>query len=154
MTKEIPGVFLNDPELSSTDLDRIIILDEIASEKLWHEYVSEQNRHFKELNDDEWPSKIVSKNRCLYSWGENWNDNDFDPFKFLLNGLSIPNNALLYVFWMKEIGLKTCWEVFCNNWGNFLYEDEGCILVLPEIDRSLVLSNGLAWIGERGAAKT
>jgi hypothetical protein len=151
LSTEIPGVFHNDPELSSFDLDRIFILGESESGELWHKYVSHRNRHLKELRDDEWPSKIVTANPCLYTWSENWNDNDFIPFKSLIKGLGIPDNSLLYVFWMKEIGVKTCWEVFCNNWGNFLYEDEGCILVLPEIDRSVVLSNGRAWVGERGA---
>ncbi len=83
-----------------------------------------------------------------------WNENDFTEFEFKLKSIGIPDDSALYIFWMKEIGMQTTWGVFCNNWANFLYEDEGCILIIPELEKSLVLSNGLAWLGDRSASKT
>ena len=154
MSKEIPGVFHDDPKMSSSDLDQIAILSESTCSKEWTKFVSAVNRHFMQMEDDEWPSKIVAGNNCWYHWVEDWNEDKFSDFRVRLKSINIPSNSALFIFWMKEVGIKTSWGVFCNNWGNFLYEDEGCILVLPEHEISLVLSNGLAWLGNRGASKT
>jgi hypothetical protein len=152
--KEIEGVFYNDPEMSVSDLNKINILSENAASEKWEEYVSVLNRHFKEMEEGEWPSQIRAGKIAWYRWVEDWNENNFYTFTSHLLGLNVPTNCTLYVFWMKEIGIKTEWGVFCNNWANFLYEDEGCILVLPEHKLALVLTNGLAWLGERGITKT
>lgn len=154
MKKEIEGVFYNDPEMSPSDLNKVNILGKDSTSGKWAEYVSVANRHFMEIKEDEWPSQIVAGKSAWYYWLEDWNNNNFYPFTSRLLSLGIPTNCALYVFWMKEIGLKTEWGVFCNNWANFLYEDEGCILVLPEHELSLVLTNGSAWLGKRGIAKT
>lgn len=154
MSKEIPGVFHDDPKMSSEDLDEINILSESKCAEAWTEYVSTANRHFMQMQDDEWPFKVVAGNHCWYQWVEDWNDDNFSEFSSRLQTIGIPEKSTLFVFWMKEIGLKTNWGVFCKNWGNFLYEDEGCILVLPEHEESLVLSNGSAWLGKRSASKT
>jgi hypothetical protein len=66
-----------------------------------------------------------------------------------LEAQSIPIDSLLYIFWMRETGVATNWGVFCRNWSNFLYEDEGCILILPSHKAAFVLSNGLSWSGDR-----
>jgi hypothetical protein len=154
VSKEIPGVFHDDPKMSASDIEQVDILSESTCSNKWIEYVSAVNRHFMQMQDDEWPAKVVADSNFWYRWQEEWNDDDFCKFSSLLRDVSLPGNSTLYVFWMKEVGVKTTWEVFCNNWGNFLYEDEGCILVLPAHEVSLVLSNGSAWQGERGAAKT
>ncbi|QYJ72308.1 DUF2947 domain-containing protein [Shewanella sp. FJAT-51649] len=154
MKKEIEGVFYNDPEMPQTDLNKINILSKESTSEKWTEYVSVAHRHFMEMEEEEWPSKIVAGNNAWYYWLEDWNKNNLNPFTFRLLGLGIPINSALYVFWMKEVGIRTEWGVFCNNWVNFLYEDEGCILVLPEHELALVLTNGSAWLGKRSIAKT
>jgi len=152
--KEIPGVFHNDPNMSHNDIEKIKILSELNSSSKWENFVSLSNRHFMLLQDDEWPSKIIADDNFLYRWVEDWNEDFFLHFSSILNAIDLPGNSELYVFWMKEVGLKTNWDVFCRNWINFLYEDEGCILVLPDSDKSIVLSNGVAWLGTRGVLKT
>jgi hypothetical protein len=149
--KEISGVFHDDPKMSSHDLEQIEILSEGACSKKWIEYVSAVNRHFMQLHDDEWPAKVVDENNFMYHWQEDWNNDDFPNFRSHLQSVGLPEESVLYIFWMKEVGIKTTWGIFCNNWGNFLYEDEGCILVLPEHSKSIVLSNGQSWLGDRSA---
>ncbi len=153
MSIEIPGVFHNDPAMSSIDLERINILDEKSSSDIWNKYVSAKNRHFMLLDDDEWPSKITN-NEIWHNWSNEWNNDDKQPYKLALESLKIPTQSKLYVLWMKEIGIETNWEVFCNNWLNFLYEDEGCILVIPNVNTSVIMSNGLAWYGGRNEEET
>ncbi len=154
MTKEIPGVFYNDPEMTRSDLDQIEILKEGGSSELWSSYISYRNRHYMLLEDDEWPSLIVAKNQSWYNWTDDWNNDDLGSFKSKLLNLNILPSSNIYVLWMKEVGIKTKWGVFCNNWVNFLYEDEGCILVSPDSDTAVILSNGRSWKGQRSAVKT
>ncbi|PCJ45873.1 MAG: hypothetical protein COA99_03800 [Moraxellaceae bacterium] len=153
MVKEIPGVFHNDPIMSESDLDRIQILKEAESEEYWAESVSGKNRHFMLLDDDEWPSKILAENSPWYRWVDDWNGDNFSVFKSMLLSLDIEREAAIIVFWMKETSIKTTWGVFSDNWANFLYEDEGCIIVIPSSDTSIVLSNDYAWKGLRGTVK-
>lgn len=106
------------------------------------------------MENDEWPSKIVYSNDAFYHWIDDWNNDNLYGLKNQLTQFEFSDNSTLYVFWMKEVALKTNWRVFLSNWINFLYEDEGCILVFPEINKAFVFSNGRAWLGERSAPKT
>lgn len=153
MTKEIPGVFHNEPEMTSEDLDQIEILTESECAEKWNDYVSAVSRHFMLMTNDEWPAKITTAEACWYHWIEDWNNNHITIFRERLQGIGIPSNSPIFIFWMKETGIKTTWGVFCDNWINFLYEDEGCILVVPNQEVSVILSNGFAWLGTRSTPR-
>ena len=145
--KEIPGVFYDDPIITNDDWESIYFFDENECSDLWEKYISEKNRHFMKLDSDEWPSLLVKKESILYRWLDDWNNDNIEEFKNVILNLGVPIDSEVYFFWMKEIGVKTKWQIFARNWINFLYEDEGCILVVPESKCSLVLSNGRAWFG-------
>jgi hypothetical protein len=146
-TKEIPGVFYDDPKIACNDLEGINIIEESECIPLWEEYVSSSNRHFMLLNNDEWPSLLVKDENLIYDWHQDWNNNNINDFKEILLSLGVPADSTVCFFWMKEIGLKTTWQIFARNWINFLYEDEGCIVVVPEHNCSVILSNGKSWFG-------
>jgi hypothetical protein len=154
VSKEVPGAFIDDPKMSSDDLDKVYVFSEVESSQKWVEFVSTLNRHFMLMHNGEWPSRVITDGNFLYRWIDDWNRDDFNGFSSRLQSIGIPEDSTLYVFWMKELGLKTVWSVFRRNWGNFLYEDEGCILVFPEQKSAFVFSNGSAWLGERGQPKT
>lgn len=151
--KEIPGCFHNDPVIKKEDLAAISVLNEEHSKREWARYISGINRHLMLLDDDEWPAKVLSQ-KVWYSWLKNWTSDQLTPFKEKLQSLEIPPESEVYVFWMREISIKTKWVVFCNNWINFLYEDEGCILVIKESKKTIILSNGNSWFGARSEPKT
>ncbi len=145
MNKEIEGVFYNQPKMSAADWEGIFRLSDAISSSLWQRYISPTNRHFMLLDNSEWPSKIVKDENFLYNWSTAWNAQSPEDFQNILQGLVIPTDSEIFFFWMKELALKTTWQIFCRNWMNFLYEDEGCILIIPEQQKALVLSNGQAW---------
>ena len=147
--REIEGVFYDDPNISKTDKKHIRVLEEESCVSLWKSLVSNESRHFMLLNDTEWPSLIVNKNDVFYHWLDDWNINKSENFKQELLKLPISKNEIIYYFWMQEIGIKTTWSVFCDNWINFLYEDEGCVLVCLENKTSLIFSNGRSWYGTK-----
>ncbi|HMQ10341.1 MAG TPA: DUF2947 family protein [Oligoflexia bacterium] len=100
------------------------------------------------MNNDEWPTKI-QKNNVFYEWTDNWNANEPLIFQNKLLGLDITPNETIYIFWMRELAIKTLWQVFCHNWINFLYEDEGCLVFGKQMDTALLLSNGKCWVGSK-----
>lgn len=147
MAKEIEGVFYNQPKISEIDWQGIYVLNQEESSSLWQRYISPTNRHFMLLGDDEWPSKILKNGDFIYNWSQDWNDNNIDDFKNILLKLNIPAEAEIVFFWMQEIAIRTTWQIFINNWINFLYEDEGCILLILEKRKILILSNSNSWFG-------
>ena len=149
MLSEIEGCFYDEPKMFSADLNKIQVLSEEVSKEQWVKYVSAIDRHFMLLKEDEWPSLIVQDKNYLYHWLEDWNNDEQAVFSQILEAINVSADSLIYIFWMKEVSVKTIWGVFTANWANFLYEDEGCIVVIPESEAALVLSNGQAWIGER-----
>jgi hypothetical protein len=52
---------------------------------------------------------------------------------------------------MREIAIETTWSIFLKHWINFLFEDEGVIVVNNENDNIVVLSNGALFIGKRNS---
>lgn len=148
MFKEITGVLYDDPPISDEDKKLIENLDG-KSKQIWDSLVSHSNRHFMMLIDDEWPAKLISENNVLYNWLNDWNNNHIHRFRDKLHTLPFSDNEFIYIFWMREIGIQTTWKTFCNNWINFLYEDEGFILVSQYSPNSLILSNGKSWYGLR-----
>ncbi len=148
-TIEIEGAFHNDPEILISDLNQIKIFTEQYSEVQWQKYVSSKNRHFMLLGNDEWPASIVHDKNYLYNWQNDWNDNHFESFKEKLIELEIPDSTIILFFWMKEHCIETTWKIFVNNWINFLYEDEGCILVNLLNKKTIIFSNGNSWAGIR-----
>lgn len=153
MEKEVTGCFYNDPIIDPKELVKISVLNEKECADKWTKYVSDDNRHLMLMKKDEWPSQLLKEENFLYKWINDRNEDHYTEFQALLKSIGIPVENYLYLFWMKEVGIKTKWGVFINNWSNFLYEDEGCILVLPEFENALVLSNGNAWYGPRRSLK-
>ena len=149
---EIPGCLHDDPAISDCDKTAINVLDESESASRWDRLTSPINRHFMRLNDSEWPAKLVHDSPPLYQWLDDWNDNAATDFCSKLRTLDIELRETITVFWMRETAAEASWAAFTSNWINFLYEDEGCIVVPDSSRTSVVLSNGYSWIGGRHSA--
>ena len=151
---EIPGCLHDDPTISDDDKSRIVVLPEAESQKLWDELVSASNRHFMLLDPSEWPARLVNDNPLFYRWHDDWNANKPDHRTDKLNELDVSGTDELRVFWMREIGARTNWDTFTRNWMNFLYEDEGSIILPASGTMALVFSNGHVWAGNRQPTET
>ncbi len=148
--REVDGCFHDDPIINTSDKGLIKILDNNTSIKLWDEFISHNNRHFMLLGDDEWPSTIVRDENMLHFWQDDWNEDKAKGFKDLMSELIKDSTEnIVYFFYMREHCIETTWGVFCRNWINFLYEDEGCILTFKDSLDSIVFSNGKSWYGKR-----
>ena len=155
MMEEIEGVFYDDPEIPEERRDTISVLSREDAGERWDKYVSSNNRHFMLMDDSEWPAKIISSSEPFVYWADFWNSNLSDKVGDQLKsefGVSPAETVL--VFWMKEHCVETVWSTFCDHWVNFLYEDEGVMILFPRIAQAFVFSNGRAWVGERDTPLT
>ncbi|MEO9591706.1 DUF2947 family protein [Rhodopirellula bahusiensis] len=149
---EIPGCFHNDPPIADADQLAINVLDESDASNRWDQLVSASNRHFMFLDETEWPAILVRDASVFYTWMDDWNNDNADAFCNALRTLDIDLTQSVTVFWMREHAIESSWDAFTRNWINFLYEDEGCIVVPSVSYTSLVLSNGNSWVGTRPSA--
>jgi hypothetical protein len=63
-----------------------------------------------------------------------------------------PPAAPAYFFWSEEHAIQTPWHVFLDHWINFLFEDEGSILLSPQYPQAVVFGpDGYLYAGTRPA---
>jgi hypothetical protein len=150
MIREIEGIFYNDPPIPETVADTVSILSPSDSGELWDHYVSSFNRHFMLLADSEWPARIVATSAPFYCWIDDWNANKIEEFAAELQSQAqtTPSEEV-FIFWMREHAVRTVWSTLLDHWINFLYEDEGVLVVTPTQGTAFVFSNGRAWSGPR-----
>ncbi len=146
----IEGVLIDDPQMSAKDRRTIIVLHKSESAELWDRHISCDGRHFMLLPNDSWPAKLIRSTTVRYYWTNDWNTNNVAPMAEILGSMRAPENEVL-VFWGREIGVRTTNGVFARRWLNFLYEDEGVLVVSPSDETKCILSNGRLWIAELGA---
>ena len=149
---EVPGCFHDDPPIADADKLAINVLDEPEASSRWDRLVSARNRHLMLLDQAEWPAQLVGGSPIFYLWHDDWNDDNTEPFCDELRSLEINLTQNVTVFWMRELAVESSWEVFTRNWINFLYEDEGCIVVPSRSQTCVIFSNGRSWVGQRPSA--
>jgi hypothetical protein len=130
------------------DIKNIKPLSVNCSEVLWGKYISNRNRHFALLDSDDNLSLLEKKD---YNWLDDWNNGTFQNFRNYLN-INIPNKQsdTIIVFWSKESSVETKWNIFIKYWANFLFDDEGVILINTKNENVLVFcSDGILLTGKR-----
>lgn len=92
----------------------------------------------------------VKNKNLLYLWQNDWNKNNYMSFsKIMDNKIDYAESDEIILFWMKERAVEIKWSVFKKYWINFLFEDEGVIIINEKSNYSIVLSNGYSWIVTR-----
>src|SRR3989339_507185 len=132
--------------VEKTDYTNIHFLDKIYSCLLWEEKISsnKKERHLMLLNKNHFKNYNRIK---LYNWFEDWNNNAFVHFQAILkNNVNYKLDDIIYLFWMKEISMKLTWSLFIKYWPDFLYDDEGVIIINNNSKDILLFSNGESWI--------
>lgn len=153
--EEIEGIFYDDPQIPENRRDTISVLSRADAAKRWDKYVTPKNRHFMLMVDSDWPAKIVSSSEPFVYWTDFWNSNLSSSLgEPLKSEFGVPSSERVLVFWMREHCVETVWSTFCDHWINFLYEDEGVMILFPRIAQAFVFANGRAWNGERDTPLT
>ena len=153
--KEIEGFLHDDPKLPQKAADSIAVLGRSQAEKLWDRFIGAgrvltKRRHFMLLSENEWPSQLTRTALSSFEWAEDWDANRHGPFRdWLRTHCDASDDSSVHILYMREHCVTTLWTTFCDHWINFLYEDEGVILLLPSRAEAFLFSNGRAWVGRR-----
>jgi DUF2947 family protein len=105
-------------------------LEDAAARSLWHELVSthRRERHPMLLPSDHWSCRLEANGP---NWQTSWERplSSDDVAAFLRSRIAWPEDAEVFFIEMRERALRTLWSVFLRTWRNFLFSDEGPILV-------------------------
>jgi hypothetical protein len=140
--------YMEDIRIPDEDFSKIKPLSEEYSSNLWEEFISKKNRHLRLLDREEWPSSLK---RINYNFIDDWNSNNYEGLAYNLGEeVSFEENELILFFWMKECAIETTWGMFLKYWVNFLFDDEGPILISTEKEEAVSFSTtGLVFVGKR-----
>ncbi|MBM7870717.1 late competence protein required for DNA uptake (superfamily II DNA/RNA helicase) [Clostridium pascui] len=121
-------------------------LTEIYSKLLWEKYINTEKRHVMLLGKNE----LHPLQRIEYNWQDDWNINEYKNMrKCLRYVLSYKDEDVIFILYMKEISIETTWSIFLKHWINFLFEDEGVIVVNERNENIIVFRNGALFVGKR-----
>lgn len=139
---------MDDIKIPDSDISKIQPFSKEYSSIIWERYISKGCRHLCLMDKNEWPFSLVP---IHYNWIPDWNENNFSLLADeLRDKTSFDDKDIILFFWMKECAVKTTWGIFLKYWVNFLFEDEGPILIRSEKKTAIRFSaTGSVFIGER-----
>jgi hypothetical protein len=114
--------------VSDDDLLTIKPLVENRSNQLWHQLVSKNANHPDLFAKEDWPAQpktwINSAN-----WQKNWDSDDALLPDEIDEHISWEMNTVVYFCYHADHIVETTWEMFSKYWKNFLFLDNGPILI-------------------------
>ena len=114
----------------TADLEQIKPLTQARSSQLWQEHISKQSPDSDHFEHGDWAAdtKIWSEPE---DWQDAWdNDDDASLPDAILAALQWEDNTTIYFCYEKYNIVETKWGVFKRNWKNFLFFDDGPILLV------------------------
>ncbi len=117
-----------DMPVDEENLLRITPLGEARSLQLWQQHVSNQSQHPEHFEGDDWPAK----ESCWHEqgeWQELWESDEPDLPQSILQALDWAENTVVYFCYDSRDIVETKWDVFRKHWKNFLFFDDGPLLL-------------------------
>lgn len=117
-----------DLPVSETDLVQIKPLTAARAEQVWAQQISQQSTHSSHFGADDW----VSKNQTwleTVGWQQEWESDDPALPAAVAQHLQWEDDTLVYFCYESDHVIETTWAVFQRNWKNFLFFDDGPILI-------------------------
>lgn len=122
---------------------------EAVSNQLWNQYISQHAGHPSQFGSGDWPSQ---KGVWLESanWQDAWDNDENTLPGLILNHLDWDDNTNVLFFYDADRVVETSWKVFKESWKNFLFFDDGPILLGKKRKQAVqFLQSGEFTIGHR-----
>jgi len=122
---------------------------ETVSNQLWSQYISQNSGHPSQFGQGDWPSKKgVWLDKA--SWQDAWDSEKNELPGLLLAHLDWDDNTNVLFFYDSDRVIETSWKVFKQSWKNFLFFDDGPILLGKKRKQAVqFLQDGSFSIGNR-----
>lgn len=101
---------------------------EAVSNQLWNQYISQQSGHSSQFASSDWPVKggVWSDKG---DWQKAWDSETNELPSIILEHLDWDDNTNVLFFYDSDRVVETSWKVFKQSWKNFLFFDDGPILL-------------------------
>ncbi|ROS05060.1 DUF2947 family protein [Sinobacterium caligoides] len=138
-----------DLPVTEEDLAQIKPMTASRSDEVWRHLVSEMSTEPDHFTNGDWAGNKKTWQQ-LERWQEAWDSDDMALPEVLAEHLDWEGNTVVYFCYESDHIIETTWEVYRRNWKNFLFYDDGPLL-LGRKRRQVAqfLQNGNVKVGER-----
>ncbi|WP_448568774.1 DUF2947 family protein [Thalassotalea ganghwensis] len=114
--------------LATTISEKIKPMSAIRANSLWDTFISKQADHPDFFKANDWPNQ---KKTWLNSamWEPRWESDEPQLPELITEHLNWDSNTVVYYCINRNLVLETTWEVFQLSWKNFLFVDDGTLLI-------------------------
>ena len=117
-----------DMPVSEEDLQQIRPLTDERAAQVWSQQVSTQSTHPEHFGFGDWANKngtwLETDN-----WQSAWESDNPELPELLAEHLQWDDATVVWFCYESEHVLETRWDVFRRNWKNFLFFDDGPLLI-------------------------
>jgi hypothetical protein len=137
--------------INETDLTKIKPMVKDRANVLWDTFISRQVDHPDFFKKGDWPFD-QSNWQDQGKWEGIWDSNEENLPELITVSILWDNNTVVYYCSNRENVIETTWAVFKRCWKNFLFMDDGCILIGKKRKESVQFnSNGSFKVGIKPA---
>ncbi|MGR5114419.1 DUF2947 domain-containing protein [Photobacterium damselae] len=114
--------------VAETDLAQIKPLTQARSAQIWREFISSQSADADHFEQGDWAfdKNIWSEAK---DWQTAWDEDENILPDGLLDSIQWEDNTTAFFCYEKYNVIETKWSVFKRNWKNFLFFDDGPMLI-------------------------
>ncbi len=139
-----------DLPVDSTDLQKIKPIASDSAIQIWQQLISNRANHSELFHKDDWPKLNQTWSETV-QWQDAWDGEETGLPRAVLDALNWEPETVVYFCYHSENIIETNWQVFEKNWKNFLFLDDGPILIGKRRAEALqFLDDGQVKIGVRG----
>ena len=136
-----------DLPIAEADARLIKPMTELRATTLWKSAISSQVDHPDFFKKGDWPFAIETWQE-QGNWQEVWEGDDPALPAAILAHLAWENETVVYYCNCQNSVIETTWAVFKRCWKNFLFMDDGALLVGKKRPQAVqFLSNGTYQLG-------
>lgn len=118
------------------DLEFIKPMTQARSAQFWKENISAQSPDADRLSSSDWAKKADNWQQEI-AWITAWEEDDVDLPSAILEHLDWQDDVTVYFCYEKYNVIETKWSVFRRHWKNFLFYDDGPILIARRRNEAL-----------------
>ncbi|WP_406802720.1 DUF2947 domain-containing protein [Alkalimarinus alittae] len=137
-----------DMPVSAEDLAQIKPLSESSAYQLWRQRISKEADLPTEWESGDW---AANENAWQHKeiWQKAWDSSSPDLPELITEHIDWADNVTVFFCYESSKIIETSWAVFKRNWKNFLFFDDGPILIARKKKQAVqFFQNGAFAVGE------
>lgn len=136
--------------LSPKDLNKIKPMQATRANTLWDTFISKQVDHPDFFKKGDWAFNSESWTDSA-NWESDWDSDKAELPELIQSHITWDNNTVVYFCSARNNIIETTWATFKRCWKNFLFMDDGTILIGKKRNETVqFLSNGTFKVGSKG----